>query len=150
MKTEIIHILRLLFPFALGLVLWRMEHMFWNMGGILAMIPVFYCSFIRRIPWFSLFGLFICFLLDYNFTTHFYWTGMFCLAYAINGLQDWVDITRLEHNGLGAFMVFLGITILIYAITNFSISVLLKSLWCWVWATVLYIPTTILIQKVRK
>ncbi|MBR1380512.1 MAG: hypothetical protein IJ560_02900 [Alphaproteobacteria bacterium] len=149
MNGKIVEVLRVLFPFALTLFLWRMEHPFWNPGGFLAIIPIFYCSFILRIAWFPAFSVIMCFLLDYNFSSHFFWTGLYCLVYAANGFQDLIDITRLERNAIGAFMVFLFAALFIPAIINISWNVVLRTIWCYVFATLVYFPLSEIIRGVK-
>ena len=48
-KYKIIKFLRDAFPFIAVIVLWRLSVAFWNPAGILAIIPIFYCSFVRLV-----------------------------------------------------------------------------------------------------
>ena len=69
MTTKLINFLRISFPFLLTVALWRLSGNFWNPAGILAIIPIFFCSFVRPVNWFGLFSVFMCFVIDYKFET---------------------------------------------------------------------------------
>ena len=112
MTTKLINFLRISFPFLLTVALWRLSGNFWNPAGILAIIPIFFCSFVRPVNWFGLFSVFMCFVIDYKFETVCFWLAMYCLFYAINSFQNIIDITRIEANGFIAFFVFLTINVL--------------------------------------
>ncbi len=148
MKSKIIHFLKLAFPYISVIILWRLSVVFWNPAGILAIIPIFYCSFVKPIPWFAPFAIIFCFLIDYKFDSLFYWTAAYCIFYAINGFQSFIDLSRLDKNALQIFMVFFGISTLILSFMNFNFSIFIKSVWLFAWVSTLYIPITALIQKV--
>jgi hypothetical protein len=57
---------------------------------------------------------------------------------------------RMEANGLPAFSVFFGITILIQVFANFTFMTLLNGIWIWILAFILYIPITTLIKRVQN
>ena len=149
MKTNLIHFLRISFPFLLTVALWRLSGNFWNPAGILAIIPVFFCSFVRPIAWFPIFSILMCLVIDYNFETVCFWVAMYCLFYAVNSFQNIIDVTRMDMNGLFAFAVFFGIGILIQVITNFTFLTLIFGVWIILFACLLYIPITNLIQRVH-
>lgn len=148
MKQQIIKFLRKSFPFIATIFLWRLSIPFWNPAGILAIIPIFYCSFVKPIPWFSPMAVLFCFLIDYRFDTTFYWTIMYCIFYAVNGFQNFFDITRVDKNALNIFMVFFAISILILSLTNMNIDNIIRAIWLFAWVSVLYIPITALIKRV--
>lgn len=147
MKQNIINFLRTIFPFLLTIALWRLSGPWWNPGGILAIIPIFYCTFVRPVPWFLPFGILICFLIDYKFATLSYWTMMYCLFYAINGFQTLVDITRMDRDGIVAFSAFFGTAVIILCLMNFGFSNIGRTIWIFLWTAGLYIPTTTLIKR---
>lgn len=148
MKNKIINFLRDAFPFIAVIVLWRLSVAFWNPAGILAIIPVFYCSFVRPVPWFPIAAILCCFLIDYRFDTLFYWTAMYCIFYAINGFQTVFDLTRVDKNALHVFMIFFGVCSLILALFKLNITNLIHAIWLFAWVSVLYIPITALIKRV--
>lgn len=148
MKYNIIKFLRTAFPFIAVIFLWRLSAAFWNPAGILAIIPIFYSSFVKPVPWFAPFALIFCFLIDYRFDSLIFWTAMYCIFYAINGFQSIIDLSRLDNNALNVFMVFFGVSIMILAFTNFNIQNLLRAGWLFAWASTLYIPITALIKGV--
>ena len=148
MKKNIIDFLRAAFPFITVIILWRMSVPFWNPAGILAIIPIFYCSFVRPVPWFAPFAVLFCFLIDYRFDTLAYWTAAYCLFYAINGFQSFIDLTRTDKNALNIFMVFFGVATLILTLAGFSVSNLMRAIWLFAWVSTLYIPITALIKRV--
>ena len=150
MTTKLINFLRISFPFLLTVALWRLSGNFWNPAGILAIIPIFFCSFVRPVNWFGLFSVFMCFVIDYKFETVCFWLAMYCLFYAINSFQNFIDITRMEANGFFAFTVFLGVTTLIQVLSNFTFITLLDGIWMWILVSVLYIPITNLIKRVQN
>jgi hypothetical protein len=149
MKESIIHFLRAAFPFLTVVFLWRLSIPFWNPAGILALIPIFYCTFIRPTHWFMPFGLLFCFLIDYNLNTLCFWTAFYCLCYAINGFQFIVDLPELEYNAIDFFMVFIGIGMLLSEILHINWTVFGRLIWTFAWMVVLYLPITNLIQAVR-
>ena len=148
MKHKIIKFLRDAFPFIAVIVLWRLSIAFWNPAGILAIIPIFYCSFVRPVPWFAPFAILFCFLIDYRFDTLVYWTAMYCIFYAANWFQTVFDLTRVYKNSLYVFMIFFGISTFILTMMDFNISNLMRAAWLFAWVSTLYIPITALIKKV--
>ncbi len=150
MKEKFIKFLQNSVPFLLPIALWRLSVPFWNPAGILAIIPVFFCSFVKPINWFPLFSVFVCFIIDYKFETVCFWLAMYCLFYALNNFQNIIDITRMEINSLFAFMVFFGTSVLIQVFTNFTFLTLVYGIWMILWASVLYIPITNLIIRVQN
>lgn len=150
MKKNPIDFLRTSFPFLLTIGLWRLSMPFWNPGGILAIIPIFFCSFVKPVKWFGLFSVLMCLCLDYNFETVCFWIAMYCLFYAINGFQSIVDIARMDKNGLPAFMVFLGTTILIQVFVNLSLTSFGRGIWMFIFVCALYMPITLMIKRVQN
>ena len=150
MKENIVAFLRTSFPFLVTVALWRLSHPFWNPAGILAIIPIFFCSFIRPINWFPLFSVFMCIVIDYKFETLCFWLAMYCLFYAINGFQHIVDITRMDNDGIGAFAVFFSVAIFLQILTNFTGINLLRGIWIVVWATATYLPISVSIKRIYK
>ncbi len=150
MKTYIINFFRTAFPFLAVLVLWRLSVPFWNPAGVLAIIPIFYCSFVRRTPWFAPWAVFFCFLIDYKFNTLFFWTALYCLTYAANGFQNYIDLARLDKNAINIFMIFFGIATLILTLIHFNMATMLRAIWLFAWTTTLYIPITALIKRIGR
>ncbi len=147
MKGKLTEFLRISFPFLLTIGLWRLSIPFWNPGGILAIIPIFFCTFARPVKWFGFFSILMCLCLDYKFETVCFWIAMYCLFYAINGFQNIIDITRMNKNGLGAFGLFLGLAILVQIFANLSLTVFMRGVWMFVFVCAMYIPITLLIQR---
>ncbi len=129
-------------PFLITLILWRLSVSFWNPAGILALIPIFYYSFVRPINWFALFGLMFCFLIDYRCGLPLFWTTMFCIFYAINGFQSYIEIQNVEKNALYIFMLFIGGGCFILTFSNLTWNNLVNNIWLFVWMAVLYVPIT--------
>lgn len=150
MKQNFFKFLRVATPWLTVLVLWRLSVSFWNPAGILALIPIFYCSFARPVPWFTPFAVIFCFLIDYKFETLVFWTSLYCLFYAINGFQTFFDLTKIDKNAIHVFMLFLGFGLIFLLIPNFTFSGLFKTIWLFIWMTVLYFPITELIKKAVK
>lgn len=149
MKKSLTEFLRFSLPFLLTIGLWRLSVPFWNPGGILAIIPIFFCSFVIQTKWFGIFSVFMCLCLDYNFETVCFWIAMYCLFYAINGFQSFIDIKRMDKNGLPAFMVFFGVAILIQVFSNLSLACFGRGIWMYLYVCAMYMPITILIQRMR-
>ena len=135
-------ILKKSLPFLITLFLWHMSVYFWNPAGILALIPIFYWTFVRPIDWFVLFALLFCFLIDYRCNLPLFWTCIFCLFYAINGFQNYIDIQNYDNNGLYAFMVFIGFGIFILMFSTLNWTGIINNIWLFVWMCVLYTPIT--------
>ena len=102
MKQKVITFLTISFPFLITLVLWRLSCPFINPAGILAIIPIFYCSFIRPVPYFTVYALLFCFLLDYKFGTVLIWTIFYCIYYVVVNIQTFIDLSHTNKNGLFA------------------------------------------------
>ena len=149
MKNNIIKSLRIMFPFLLTIALWRLSTPFWNPGGILALIPIFYCVFVRHMPWFGIFGAIMCFLIDYKFNTTGLWLAIYCLFYAVNGFQTIIDLARMDRDAINAFMVFIGVGIIITIFTGFVFINILRGIWIFIFMSLLYMPTALLIKRVR-
>ncbi len=139
---------RLFFPFVITLLLWRLSVTFWNPGGILAIIPIFYFSFIRPVPWFAPFAALFCFLIDYKFDTLLFWTSIYCLFYAANGLQNFVDLTRQKHDGALIFMGYFGAAAIILSLYGFTFTGFVRAIWLFCWVCVWYVPFTALAKRV--
>ncbi len=147
---KIVQFLRTAFPYLLAIALWRLAIPFWNPAGVLAIIPVFYCTFVKKAPMFGLFGVLICFLIDYKFDTTLFWTTMFLIMYAVNGFQNFIDLTRADKNALDVFMIFFGASIMILFFTGISFTNLFRAIWMFSWTTILYIPITKLIGAIKN
>ena len=150
MNDKIIMFLRTIFPFLLTIGLWRLIHPIWNPGGILAIIPIFFCTFIRPRDYFLIFSIIMCICLDYSFETVCFWVAIYCFFFAVNGFQNILDLTRMDFDGIAAFMFFLGITILIQIFTNFTWLNIANGIWIFILVTAWYRPCVWLIKKVQK
>ncbi len=137
-------------PFLITLILWRLSTPFWNPAGILALIPVFFYSFVQPINWFPLFGLLICFLIDYRCALPLFWTIMYCLFYAVNGFQNYVDIPNTEKNALYLFSIFTGFGFLILTFFVLTWSEFINNCWLFIWLNVLYTPIIGLDRWIKK
>lgn len=150
MKEKIIEFLRAAFPFLLTIGLWRLSDPFWNPAGVLAIIPIFVCSFVRPVNWFPIFSILMCLVIDYKFETVCYWIAMYCLFFAINGFQSFIDLTRMDKYAILIFMIFCGVMLLIQLIVNFTFANCVRAVWIFSWCSALYLPITMLIQRVRN
>ncbi|MCQ2598877.1 MAG: hypothetical protein MJ187_00655 [Alphaproteobacteria bacterium] len=148
MKNSVKRFFCTIFPFLTTLVLWRLSVPFWNPAGILAIIPIFYCSFVKPVPWFSVISILFCFLIDYKFNTLVYWTVLYCLVYSINGFQGFIDLPRAGNRAIVAFMIFFGVGVLILSCVHISLSNVIRALWIFCLASILYIPITGLIARI--
>ncbi|MBQ6110749.1 MAG: hypothetical protein IJL05_05230 [Alphaproteobacteria bacterium] len=137
-------------PFFMTIFLWRLSVSWWNPAGILALIPVFYYTFVRPVDWFVLFGGLICFLIDYRCGLPLFWTCLFILFYAVNGFQNYIDTTHMENNAWYLFMFFIGFGMLILMFSGLNILGFVNNLWLFMWLTVLYIPITAIDKWVKK
>ena len=142
--------LKYIMPFLITLILWRLSVNFWNPGGILALIPVFYYTFVKPTDWFVLFGLVICFLIDYRCDLTLFWTFLFCLFYAANGLQKYIDISHSDKNAVYIFMFFIGIGFIILSFVDLNWKILINNIWLFTWISVLYTPITGLDKWIRN
>lgn len=139
-----------LLPFLMTVFLWRMSTPWWNPAGILALIPIFFYTFVKPVNWFVLFGFLFCFLIDYRCNLPLFWTCLFCLFYAINGFQNYIDIQHIENNALYLFMLFIGIGIVILTISGFTWTGFINNIWLFTWLSVLYIPITAIDKWAKK
>jgi len=150
MKEVIIKSLRKMFPFLTAIFLWRLTMPFWNPGGILALIPIFYCTFIRPVNWFMPFGLLFCFLLDYNLGALCYWTAIYLLCYALNGFQSIIDFQHRDFNSIDMFMVYIGIGLFVFEVAHLNWTTFARMIWTFTWLTALYLPITNMIHRVQN
>ncbi len=150
MKYKIIHFLRVLAPWLAVLVLWRLSNPLWNPAGILAIIPIFYCSFVKPVPWFVPYAILFCFLIDYKFETLAFWTALYCLFYAINGFQTFTDITKTDKNSIHIFVIFISIGMIVLLFMNFSFINIIRAIWIILWVCALYIPISEIIKRVQN
>lgn len=150
MKYKIIHFLRVLTPWLAVLVLWRLSNPLWNPAGILAIIPIFYCSFVKPVPWFVPYAILFCFLIDYKFETLAFWTALYCLFYAINGFQTFTDITKTDKNSIHIFAIFISIGMIVLLFMNFSFINIIRAIWIILWVCALYIPISEIIKRVQN
>ena len=148
MKNKLINFLQILTPWLSVLILWRLSLSFWNPAGILALIPIFYCSFVRPTYWFAPFAVIFCFLIDYKFETLVFWTSLYCLFYAVNGFQTFFDLTKIDKNAWHIFMIFIFIGFILLLLSSFTFYNLLQTIWLLIWLGLLYIPITNLIKRV--
>ncbi len=136
-------------PFLAVIILWRLQTQYFNPGGILAIIPIFYYSFVRPINWMPLMAIIFCFLIDYNMDTKLFWTCAYCIAYAINGFQYFLDLQHADKNALVSFMIFMGAALFILMITNLSWIMIGRCLWVFIWVVALYLPITRFLKRVH-
>ena len=150
MKQKIIKYLQIAFPFLLTIALWRLSCPWVNPAGILCIIPIFYCSFIRPVRYFSPFALMMCFLLDYKFGSNFMWTIYYCLCYMILNLQTAIDLTHTKKSGVYAFMIFFGIIMLFMFLQYINLVNLLYAVVVFAITSILYIPMVVTIRAVQN
>ena len=118
---KMVYFLKRLTPWLITIALWRLSVAFWNPGGILALIPIFYYSFVRPIYGFSLFALVLCFLIEYRCDLVLFWTSIYCLFYAINGFQNYIEIDKMDNKtSFYVFMGFVGIGIFLLVFSGFT------------------------------
>ena len=150
MKDSVIKFLRKSFPFLTVVFLWRLSLSFWNPGGILALVPIFFCTFIKPVNWFMPFGLLFCFLVDYNLGVLCYWTTIYLLCYALNGFQSVIDFQHRDFNSIDMFMLYIGIGLFIFEIAHLNLTTLARTIWVFLWMTILYLPITNMIHRVQN
>ena len=150
MIQEFIKYLRILFPFLLTIALWRLSCPWINPAGILAIIPIYYCSFIRPVDYFTGFAILMCFLIDYKFDTVLFWTSVYCVYYVIIHIQTFIDLTHTNKYGVYAFMLFFGIAVSLITVWNLTWLNLMLGILMFALVTAVYIPTILTINTVRK
>lgn len=148
MKQKIIKFLQTSFPFLITIALWRLSNPWLNPAGVLAIIPIFYCSFIRPVPYFTGFAILICMLIDYNFNTLIFWTLLYCAYYAIMNIQTVLDLTHTKLYGLYAFMIFFGIASVSMMVWYLNWMAILYGILMFVVTCAVYIPTAMLTKVV--
>lgn len=146
-KENIIAFLKSVLPFLLTIGLWRLSGPVWNQAGFLAIIPIFFFSFVHPVNWFVPFGALACFIIDYKFETVCFWLALYCLFYAINGFQNIIDISRADKNGLPVFMVFIGVGLALLLFRHFGFWNFIDAVWMFIWTSILYYPVTQLTKR---
>ena len=150
MKQNIIRFLRDAYPFVLTIALWRLACSWLNPGGILAIIPIYYCSFVRPTRYFLTLSVIFCFLLDYKLDTVFMVTLVYCLYYSVMNIQTVVDLTHTNRDGLFAFMVFFGVIVGLLIIQDINILNLCGGVFVFAVACALYTPIIKTITAVKN
>lgn len=150
MKQQIIKFFQVSFPFLITVALWRLSVPWINPGGILAIIPIFYCSFIKPVPYFTPFAILFCFMIDYKFNTLLMWTVFYCMFYVVMNLQTFIDLTHTTKNGIYAFMGFVGTVILMLTATHLSLSNIVSGILMFLILVAMYIPIITTIQAVQN
>jgi hypothetical protein len=89
----------------------------------------------------------MCFAIDYRADTMLFWTAAFCLFYAANGFQTFIDFTRQKLDGLYVFMIFFGAALLILSVAGLRFVSFIHNLWLFMWASILYIPFAALAKR---
>ncbi|MDR0967803.1 MAG: hypothetical protein LBL75_03190 [Rickettsiales bacterium] len=145
-------VINILLPFFATIFLWRLTSNFFNPGGILVMIPVFYYSvFLGRTEFIPM-AILGCFLLDINFNTTLLWTILFCVFYGVINLQNIINPYMQKMRGIYLFMCFIGAGVIMISIWDmFQTSSFIPLLWgAWVFiiTAALYLPITYLFQRV--
>ena len=124
-----------IFPFAITLVLWRLSFPIINPCGVLAIVPIFYYSFISDRREFLPMAVLGCFLIDYGFGTMLLWTTAFCAAYAANHLQTAFRFAVTARHGLYSFAGFTALCLLILGAWSFfetgGVNALAQAVWIW-------------------
>ena len=149
MKHNVINFLRVSFPFLITVALWRLSAPWINPGGILAIIPIFYCSFIRPTPYFAPFAIMFCFLIDYKFNTVLMWTIFYCMFYVVMNLQTFIDLTHTKWDGIYAFMGFIGTVILLLVASHLSFANIFSGALMFSVLTLMYVPIITTVQVVQ-
>ena len=149
MRKTVVDILRKIFPVLFTVALWRLSVPWLNPAGILAIIPIYYCSFIKPVPYFVPFAILFCFLIDYKFNTLLTWTVCYCFYYAVINIQAFIDLTHTNKNGVYAFMLFFGSIIFFITLGNFMLSNILLGFAMFLITSIMYIPITILIRAAQ-
>jgi len=149
MKYKIVNLLRDIFPFFITLFLWRLSTPYLNPSGILAIIPIFYYSFIRPTPYFTGYALLFCFLLDYKFNTVLTWTIFYSIYYVVMNIQTMLDLTHTNKNGLYAFLLFAGSVIFFIMLTHVGWTSIFMSFLMFITLSVCYIPITHIAKAVN-
>lgn len=149
MRKTIVDVLRKIFPFLFTVALWRLSVPWLNPAGVLAIIPIFYCSFIKPVPYFTPFAILFCFLLDYKFNTVLMWTVYYCIYYAVMNIQSFIDLTHTNKNGVYAFMLFFGSIVFFITIGHIGLANLLSGVIMFVITSLMYIPITILLKAAQ-
>ena len=139
--------LKLLFPFLLTLALWRLSVPFWNPAGILALIPIFYFTFVRPRAWFVPFGVIASFLIDYKMGTVLFWTIIYLIAFAVNEFQTWIDVRERAHGAIFFWIGFIAIGLIILTIQNMSFPGLFANFWLFLWLVWWYFVFVILSRE---
>lgn len=150
MRKDIVKFLCKIFPFLFTIALWRLSVPWLNPAGILAVVPIYYCSFIKPVPYFMPFAILFCFLIDYKFNTLLTWTTWYCFYYAVMNIQSFIDLTHTNKNGIYAFMLFFGSVLFFMVIANFGLSNLLFGVMMFLITSIMYIPITVLIEATQN
>jgi uncharacterized membrane protein YiaA len=140
-------------PFFATLFLWRLSSHFFNPNGILALIPIFYHSAVKERGYFLPMAVTGCFLLDRNSDTMLFWTSLFCLSYAVLGLQNFINPASQRMRGIYLFMFFAGLGFFMLGVWAAFATASLIPLWTAVRMFALtgaaYLPATYLFERIE-
>lgn len=145
--------INILLPFFATLFLWRLSSNLINPNGILTLIPIFYYSMVKERGGFIPMALIGCFLLDTGFDIMLFWTILFCIFYAVAGLQNIINISERNIRSLDMFIIFVGIGVIILgissAISTKSFIPILTTIWMFIISAVAYAPTTYIFERIE-
>lgn len=142
---------RLIFPYLITILLWQLSGPTFNPFGILSLVPVFYYMYVRPMPYWLGFGLFMSFMLDYNAETLFLFSSAFLIINALNEMYGIIENERgLKIRG---YNTFLAISMLMFLLASwitrdFMFTNLIAVLWLFAWLSISYFPLTYLFKKV--
>jgi hypothetical protein len=150
------NIISFFFPFCITFFLWYLSSPIWNPFGFLTMIPIFYYTFDDKIKYWEIFGVLICFLLDFNFSTRFLFTGIFLFLYGTNKIFGFME--KMEKNkasNIKNFNLFLGIIVTgLFIFLLFSTGIfwnsLISCIWLFLWGSIMYLPMASLFKRVKN
>lgn len=147
--------IKAVFPYIATIALWHLSGPVFNPFGVLAVIPIFYYTFCERAKrWFP-FGVFMCFLIDYNAGTLFLFSAFFLFTNAINniyGVLDNEDGSLFNIKKFNMFLFALAVFLFLYAVFGAAHfwSFLFGIIWLYALLVVLYLPLAATFKRVSN
>ena len=68
----------------------------------------------------------------------------------LNGFQSFIDIQHRDFNSIDMFMIYIGLGLVFFVIANLNWTTFGRTIWLFIYMTVLYMPITRTIDRVKN
>lgn len=129
---------KFLFPFLFVFICWYISVFFINLSGILAIIPIFFWTFKKEIPYFFIYGLFFYFLIEFRLDIIPILSFLYYILYIVLSSYKKINIYFLNLYGNIIFYIYFCLNILILLIINLNYTNILNYLFIYIFGCIFY------------